>query len=283
MKNRVKLFCISIIMILMLFAGAFVIPECSLTIHLAFADASTNAEGIEIELIQVADLKDSGLVYCSPFSSFEKDIGSLEEHGYTKALSSFIDQNKITGVKKSTDKDGYVVFDKLTPGVYYSREINIKENSPVFEPFLTVIPTDGKYDVTAEPKTIAVGTSETELTVKKVWNDDGKNRPSSVKVMLKNEEGVKQTVTLNSSNDWTYKWEGLDSKKTWTIEEIDIPSGYKASYSTEGKVCTITNTAKLIQTGQTNWPMPVLFFAGILFISAGVMLKIIGKGREDEK
>ena len=282
MRNRNRLFCILILLISVLFVGAFIIPECSLTVHLTFADGTTNAEGIEIELIQIADLNGSDMSYCTQFSSFEKDISSLEEHGYTSALTKYIDENKITGITKKTDKDGTVVFDKLESGVYYSRETSIKESSTVFEPFLTIIPTDGKYDVTAEPKTIAVGTDETELTVKKVWNDNGKNRPTSVKVRLRNEDGIVETVTLDKSNNWTYKWEGLDSKKTWSLEEINIPSGYEVSYSTEGTVCTITNTAKLIQTGQNNIPIPVLFFAGTLFISAGVMLKIIGKGKEDE-
>lgn len=284
MRNRLRLFIILILILAMLFTGASVPGDCSLTLHLTTDSQNEDPSGVEIEVIKVADVTGSGLVYCADFSSFDKDIDSLAEKGFCEALTGFINNNGIQGTVVTTDKDGFAVLRNLDQGVYYSREKSVKENSPVFAPFLSVIPTDGKKDVTVEPKTVARSiTDETiSLTVKKVWNDDGKNRPDSVKVKLSSEDGEKETITLSSANSWTYKWEDLAKDKKWSVEEIDIPSGYKATYSSEGTVVTITNTAKLIQTGQTDWPLPVLFFAGMLFISAGVMLKIVGRKNDDE-
>ncbi len=282
MTNRKHLFGIMIVVMTLLFTGAFrfVDRDCTLEINLTSSSGDMVLEGAEIEVIQIASLGSSGLSYCADFSSFNKDISSLEDSNYIKELTQYIDSKGIKGTVKTTGPEGKVVFDNLEEGVYYTRESKIKNNNPVFAPFVTVLPSqDGKY-VKAYPKTISMGVvteSPLSLTVKKIWKDDGKDRPSQVKVALKDEDGIVETVILNDANGWKYVWGGLDGSKTWAIEEIDVPKGYSVSYSTEGSVCTITNTAKLIQTGQTMWPIPVLFFAGTLFVTAGIMLKIIGR------
>ena len=56
-------------------------------------------------------------------------------------------------------------------------------------------------------------TEETEVSVKKVWDDennqDGK-RPASVRVQLLADGIVKETVTLNAANSWVHTWSNLD-------------------------------------------------------------------------
>lgn len=125
------------------------------------------------------------------------------------------------------------------------------------------------YEVTPDPEV-----EYTKLTVKKVWSDNGKNRPSSVTVQLRDGEEKVDTVTLGDWNDWSYTWSDLedDSDHDWKVREIDIPKGYKASYSRKGDVVTIRNTESLIQTGQLNWPVPVLTAAGLLLLAAGIWL-----------
>lgn len=45
---------------------------------------------------------------------------------------------------------------------------------------------------------------------------------------------------------------------------------------------TLTPTPDLPQTGQLNWPIPVLFVSGLLFICAGLMMACMRKQHEDE-
>ena len=55
--------------------------------------------------------------------------------------------------------------------------------------------------------------------------------------------------------------------------ESSVPAGYTPVYSATGDVVTITNTARLIQTGQLNWPVFALGAAGaILVILGGIVL-----------
>lgn len=112
-----------------------------------------------------------------------------------------------------------------------------------------------------------------DLTVKKVWSDENNkrgNRPASVTVTLYNGSTAVEKVTLSDSNDWTCTWEDLDGSGDWSVIETGIASGYTPSYSTAGSVVTITNTATLIQTGQLNWPIPVLGSLGVLMIFLGI-------------
>lgn len=124
-----------------------------------------------------------------------------------------------------------------------------------------------------EPKT---------MTVKKVWSDNGKNRPTSVTVALLNGETQVETVTLSAANDWTHTWKELDGLGEWSVKEIKVPSGYRATYKVRGEVTTITNTASLIQTGQLNWPIPVLAGMGAVLLAVGLFL-IFGKRKRDRE
>jgi len=81
-------------------------------------------------------------------------------------------------------------------------------------------------------------TEETEVSVKKVWDDennqDGK-RPASVRVQLLADGIVKETVTLNAANSWAHTWSNLDVFADgvvikYTVKEITstLPVGYTA-------------------------------------------------------
>lgn len=124
------------------------------------------------------------------------------------------------------------------------------------------------YVVPSEPET-------ENLTVKKVWSDQNNKRntrPDSVTVSLYNGDVLADKVTLNQTNNWTYCWENLDGNGNWSVIETGIPKGYTPMYSVENGVVTITNIATLIQTGQMNWPIPVLGGLGILLLLVGVGL-----------
>ena len=92
------------------------------------------------------------------------------------------------------------------------------------------------------------------VEVSKVW-DDGNDRdairPASVQVTLKKNDTAVETVTLDASNGWAYKWDNLKrydggAIADYTVEEAAV-EGYTVSYSkaadAAGNVTvTITNT-----------------------------------------
>lgn len=80
-----------------------------------------------------------------------------------------------------------------------------------------------------------------QLTVRKVWDDDGFARPEQVTVALLRDGNAVETVVLNRENQWIYTWSELDDDAVWTVEETEVPDGYTASYKIEGSTVTIVN------------------------------------------
>lgn len=112
-----------------------------------------------------------------------------------------------------------------------------------------------------------------DLTVVKAWDgDNSANRPDSVTLQLYNGAEEMDTITLTAADNWTYTWDDLAADGQWRVVEIDIPVGYTPVYSNSNGVITITNTVSLLDTGQTNWPIPVLGAFGLMLLAGGLYL-----------
>lgn len=113
-----------------------------------------------------------------------------------------------------------------------------------------------------------------ELTVVKKWVDQASSRPASVKIdLLKDGEVVEgMTLTLSRRNGWQGTWEGLDPREDWSVKETKVPAGYTASYKYEKGIWYVTNTGSLLQTGQMNWPIPVLVMSGAVLVLLGLWM-----------
>jgi len=101
----------------------------------------------------------------------------------------------------------------------------------------------------AEEKIIVTNTLEepepTELTVKKVWNDDGMNRPESITVYLLRDGELADSVEITEADNWTYTWEELPAGYSWSVVEGET-DGYTTEYRVEGTVVTVTNTKIIV-------------------------------------
>ena len=111
-----------------------------------------------------------------------------------------------------------------------------------------------------------------DLTVVKVWGTirDGITKPNYVTVGVYDEDGTRQlTAILSPENNWTHTFEHIPS--TWYVKEYNVPYGFTPSYSRSGNVVTVTNSTSLIQTGQLNWPIPVLGGCGVILLVLGAV------------
>lgn len=121
------------------------------------------------------------------------------------------------------------------------------------------------------------------LTVYKEWAGTSDNMPSTVTVILLQDGTEVDRVKLGTSNNWKYKWTDLYGNSEWTVQEV-VPNGFINSIWTtqngDDITVVITNTAALIQTGQLNWPVPVMAVLGLLLMIAGFVL--VKKGRAHE-
>ena len=300
MKN-IKMFGIAVLTALAVFfvpavsVLGYELPDpdkpVSLSMTLKYTDEEEHcASGAKITIYKVADFLPAGssaqFVLNKDYVSSGLDIDGKITQSQIDDLQKYTEKNNITGLTGMTDKDGKIVFDGLVSGVYLVSATSLPDGFTSFVPFLYYLPyydqDSGNWvcDGVAEPKISYV--SPVTITVKKVWNDNNKNRPVSVTVQLVNDDGVYDTVTLNKDNDWRYEWNNMRSDKTWSVQEIDIPADYKATYSSSGYEFTITNTSQLVQTGQLQWPVPVMLFAGSFLICAGILIKVPGTRKDED-
>lgn len=266
--------------------------DSSLTMTLrASDDDGTLAVGAEVTIYMVAEGKytaGGGIRFelTDDYKSSGIDLEDKITQSMIDDLAEYTADNDISGAAAvKSDSSGVVVFDGLASGLYLVVATDLPEGFTSFVPFLYYLPyfstdTDSwVYDGVAEPKLDYL--EPVDIDVKKVWNDDGDNRPDHVSICLSNEDGDYDTVKLSDDNDWKYTWTGLDASKDWTVTEVEVPDGYKATYSSDGTSFTVTNTRKLIQTGQTNWPIPVMIFAGAFLMSAGVIVRVAGRRKHE--
>ena len=151
---------------------------------------------------------------------------------------------------------------------------------PVTEPDETEPPVTEPPETEETEKPDTEPVKKTQISVQKVWKDDGKDRPDFVNVQLMDGNRVVDTVKLSAKNHWGHTWTGLDGKGNWDVREVNVPKGYKATYSQEGTVITITNSKVLLDTGQLKWPIPILATLGTGLILAGAGL--LKKRNENE-
>ncbi len=253
------------------------------SVSVTLKDGETAVAGAEITLYQVADAveRNSNLhfVFTDAFADCGGTPEELQNTAEIQRLADYAEKENIGGKTLRTDENGFLCFDGLPLGLYLAVQSGSAAGYSDCSPFLAAIPaeSDGDwiYDIDATPKTDVVRL--VDITVKKVWNDGGKNRPESVTVQLRDGDTVVDTVRLNAQNGWSHTWTGMRQGDAWSVRETGVPKGYTPTYQKNGLVYTVTNTSTLIQTGQLKWPVPLMAGAGLLLFAVGWILTFNGK------
>lgn len=248
----------------------------SIKIGLFEAEDDTPQEGAEVTIYQVADFSvenyQYSYSYTQAFDGCTVDLSLITDDA-AEEFSEFVTENDISGETKAVDGEGYVYFEEVPLGLYLAVQTKEVPGNTTINPFLITVPQgstdDLVYDVEAVPKTDIVRL--VEISVKKVWNDEEKSRPSSVTIKLLNNGEVIDEVVLSEDNGWEHTWADMPKGDGYSVEE-KVPKGYYANYKQNGFDFTVTNTDRLIQTGQLNWPIPVLAGAGLVLLIIGFVI-----------
>lgn len=245
--------------------------------------------------------------YTSDFVDSGMDMGNFSDSYLPMHLTAYANANALSYTEKAADDTGTVTFDQLPCGAYLVVPVSIADGYLIPSPFIVSIPTKDEkngtwaYQIHATPKIEDDTTTDTTyIAVKKQWRDNG-TTPNSVTVSLVKDSIVVDTVSLNAQNNWYYKWDQLDKGHAWHVVETDVPAGYEVSYAASQMTVTITNTRtdntttttptnpttsttkpdQLVQTGQLNWPIPILLIVGLLLISLSWSLLNFGHKEEE--
>ena len=208
---------------------------------------------------------------------------SSNVHDNDVVKANLICDGKVVCTKELTKEHGWTeTFSKLRDGGI--DDLNIEnhtwkiEEAEVPYDYTVSYSTDGNVTIITNTRNHHVYPDyDTDITVNKKWsNDAGYKRPKYALATLYSGDKAIETVRLDASNGWSYSWKKLPAGGNWHVLESSVPAGYTPVYSATGDVVTITNTARLIQTGQLNWPVPVLAGLGFALGAAGAILVILG-------
>lgn len=255
----------------------------SISVSLVAEREETAIVGAELSVFQVASVEvgsDGNLVYL--YTEAFADCGvSLYDPELTVKLEAFLAEHPVDCRKVVTDSQGYAVCADLPLGLYFVKQTNQVQGFAPCTPFLVTVPLETEdgftYHVDASPKTSVA--KYIEITIRKVWNvDETTPIEDFVTVQLLHHETVLETAVLHEQNDWQVTYTNLPESDGYSIQEVNVPQGFTATYSQDGYIFTVTNTPSLAQTGQLVWPIPVLVVAGIALMMIGfVILRKPGK------
>lgn len=248
----------------------------SIEVTLHEMSEDTYVEGAEITIYKIADAYLDGVnlafKYTDEFSSCSVSLDDLTIDNLSKKITLCVKPESI-GTSLITNDFGTVIFNDLDLGLYLVSQTNKVEGYSNIDSFLVQIPkvidNSWTYDIIANPKTDIY--KEIDLVVNKVWNTDSNKLPEKVEIELLLDGEVIDTVILNSTNKWTHTFKNLEKSDKYSVREINIPKGYKVSYTNNEYIFTVTNTDTLANTGQLFYSIIILAVFGLIFILLGVI------------
>lgn len=288
-------------------------------ITLTCTQDETILTGMEWRLYRVGTRDGAAVSFIPELADYSLDLGDLSAEAVdtaAKTLEGYITAAQLAPVAEGeTDTNGELVFGGLENGLYLAVGKSLQVQEIIYYPsalLLEVNNADTALSYDAYPKFYAENSSsgDTMYMVKKVWVDDddaAQERPTSVTVDLYQDGKLADTVTLNETNNWQYRWEALDDASEWVTVEREIPVHYEVmidrnmkqflirnTYKAPASVTTAATTAppetvttavtkepaKLIQTGQLWWPVVPLTLGGGLLIGAGLSARRKKRGDE---
>ena len=257
----------------------------SISVTLAERSEKTPIPGAELNVYYIADVRanpDGSLSYL-PTAEFAGSGIALDDPELAQKLDIYLSQRELSAIRLRTDASGTAGCTDLPLGLYFIRQTNAVEGFAPCTPFLVTVPMEHNgayvYAVNASPKTEVA--KLTSITVKKVWNTNASAKAAdSVTVQLLRSGKVVESAVLNEGNNWQVTFPDLPESDAYSVQEINVPKGFTATYKQNGYVFTVTNTSTLIQTGQLVWPIPVLALLGVLLLAAGCVLLQKKRGQD---
>ncbi len=258
---------VSVICVTLFSLAASAIPletKGSITLHVADYDTGEPIDSLTFRIYFFASAYEKGeglgYGYVIPYDDCNMEIDNLEDSYLPIHLAHYAETHSLPYSENTTDKEGNAVFTDLSAGLYLAVFTDSGNDYFVPAPFVINIPhfdeenKNWKFDIIAKPKMLSYTWADTEsdtyISVKKIWETDG-DIPEGVSVSLLCDYKEVATVTLCEDNNWSYRWEKLSKKHSWSVVEGKVPDGFTVSYEVSENTVKIINTAVTEETTTT--------------------------------
>ncbi len=145
-------------------------------------------------------------------------------------------------LKEIAAPEGYAAVDTVWEIRIEAKAETALENGVFVTSNVYTVTVDGAESLTVENSRIVVPET-VDISVRKVWvGSDDAERPESVTVELFCDGDSFDKVVLSEENGWEYTWTGLEADHEWTVDEPEVPEGYRKTVSSDGNDFTVTNT-----------------------------------------
>lgn len=230
------------------------------SLHVRLYDTHNDVplRGGELTLYQVAAVKRTGgslsYAYTGDFTDCGVPLGDLSDSTLADQLAKYLPTVPAVAAQQNVDEEGYASFTKLPQGLYLVMQTEASHGYEAIKPFLVSIPLpDGDswiYDVDATPK---VGATIPDTPETPPDTPDTPEQPDTP-----------DTPVSPDSPDNPVSPDSPDNPVS-----PDNPDNPVSPSNPDKPV--------LPQTGQLNWPVPVLACSGVLLFAVGWILNRQGK------
>lgn len=289
-KSLRRRFAALLLMLCLLAAGA--LPALATSVNIRLVDASGNPatgtirvalydsakdkalSGGQLTLYRVAEVKrkngDLSFEYCGDFYGCGIALGDLTDSTLADQLLEYMPQGA-RGTTKTVDADGNAAFEDLELGLYLIVQSKASNGYAPIKPFLVSLPMaeNGKwnYEVDASPK---VGG----------YTPVNPDTPPVPPTPVPDKPGTPEQPTEPTNPDTPKNPDGPDSPVSPGSPDSPVAPGNPDNPAAPGKPDNPALAGRpdgavmngLPQTGQLNWPVPVLAVSGVLLFAAGWVL-----------
>ena len=197
--------------------------------------------GMQWKLYKVGERRNiaQNFIQTGDFAAIQINMRNLSAERVTEAAQSFqayAVANKIPPLREgTTDQNGEVTFSGLDAGLYLLSGKMLKIDSYYYVPTTSLVEIKEddenlRYDAYPKFSYQVMNQTPKSYTVRKVWlNDEDRinERPASVIVDLYKDEEFYDSVVLDDSNNWRYRWVDDEGISTWVVMEREIPANYE--------------------------------------------------------
>lgn len=226
--------------------------QASITVQMK--DTSGNAvAGGQLQVYKVAEVKDGKYQYTAAFAKMDEDISAKTQstvmtESFAQSLASYAAANEVSGQTSQISSSGAAMLAADEQAVYLVTQTTAANGYEKIKPFTLVLP----Y--------VQDGQSMSQIVAKPKLEKTTPSKPSTPST---------PSVPNSSSSSSVSSGKKVGTKPQTPNTPTVTSATSSAATSSQQNVPTLPQSPRLPQTGQLNWPIPLLALLGMTLFMWG--------------